>query len=116
MSKRGITYAQIKRAIPNLEETGRSEEFEALGARVDKKEAVEKFLKSKDGQEFRDHFTHEIAETLDTLFASVEDHKKVMVIVARLQVLINFYKMMSHVEKDAESMRLMVEELIDEVL
>lgn len=112
---RGITFAQIKKAVPDLDDTGRSEEMESLAGRVDKIESIEKFIKGEDGQAFRDHFVSEIASTMNLLFSSVSDHDKLIVIIARLQVMVNFYKMLSGVEANAEMMRELVFEMIDEI-
>lgn len=107
MAKRGVNLAKIRKAIPDIEVT---DELEGLAEKLDKHEAVEKFIKSEDGQLFREHFASEISYTIAQILAEKgEDFRPK---VERLRSLVGFYKMLSSVEHDADMFRNMVDEFI----
>ena len=108
MAKRGVNLAKIKSAIPDIEIT---DELESLADKLDKHEAVEKFIKSEDGSLFREHFAEELAEAIVQILAEKEDNFRPK--IERLRALVGFYKMLSEVEHEAELYRRMVDEIIE---
>ena len=106
---RGANYAKIKSVFPDITDpdvVGRdeAEELERSAEKLDKVEAIEKFIKSKDGDAFRDHFVLEISKTLNSLMTS-KDNDEIRVYIERLRSLTGFYKMLLSAPKEAETRR-----------
>ncbi|MDC1191106.1 hypothetical protein N8148_02785 [Gammaproteobacteria bacterium] len=106
----GQNLAKIRKALPDIELT---DDLKGVAERLDKKEALEKLVKSEDGLAFKSHFAEEIARAITEILREKDDFTPV---VEKLRALIGFYKMFANAENDAEMMRNMVDEIIDETL
>jgi hypothetical protein len=111
----GVNFAKIRKVFPDVKDHELSGDLERLAEKLDRAEEIEKFVKSDEGKAFRDHFVVEIGRCLQEMFDNTNDYTLLLPKVERLKVLVGFYKMVAGAETNAEALRTMVDEMIEEI-
>ncbi len=109
-----INFAKIRKIFPEIEKSDSVDDLRRLAEKLDKAESLEVVMTGDMAMPILDSFRTEIGLALANLFDNVDDHKKLIPIIERLRFLTGVYKKYTHAKDDADILRNMVDELVQE--